>query len=83
MLFEASGLDVKIQRFIFNGECLNDQSTLKECGVKPKDELDMMINLRGGMFHITSGRSRYDSLKPLKISELDFSGMRLEQFIVG
>ena len=60
------GIPVGMQRLIWNNQALADDKTLREYGVPPVATFHMVLALRGGMFHQTSGR--LDGAQPVPIS---------------
>ena len=50
------------QRIIYNGKQIEDKSTVEEALVTVNSTLHLILCLRGGMFHETSGRRDFISL---------------------
>jgi hypothetical protein len=51
------GIPTHQQRLIFGGRQLEDDKTISESGVFVEAVVTLVLALRGGMFHISSGRS--------------------------
>lgn len=66
------------QRLIFCGRQVDGCSTLGACGIKQGSWLHLVLKLRGGMYHITSGRSDFSPLYPLKIKWNKDYGISIE-----
>jgi hypothetical protein len=49
-------------RLLFDGERLLEKQTMRECGIYPGDTIDVIMAMRGGMYHSTSGRQSYEPL---------------------
>ena len=47
------------QRLVYNGKQLEDDRTLDYYGIKPDTVVHIILRIRGGMFHETSGRKDY------------------------
>ncbi|PNH07032.1 Polyubiquitin 11 [Tetrabaena socialis] len=59
---DREGCPIDQQRLIFEGRQLEDDYTLKDYELTDGDVLHLVLRLRGGMFHTTSGRAGYEDL---------------------
>lgn len=55
MIQHKEGIPPDQQRLIWAGRTLADKSTMMECGIQVESVLHLVLRLRGGMFHLTSG----------------------------
>lgn len=56
-LWEMETIPQDQQRIVANGRTLEDASTMEQSGVIQNSVIHMILRLRGGMFHYTSGRA--------------------------
>lgn len=69
MIQLAEGVPIDQQRLIYNGKQFSNEPTLMEYGITGGETIHLVLGLRGGMFHETSGRAGcYSSIKNLIFS---------------
>ncbi|GAQ78434.1 ubiquitin [Klebsormidium nitens] len=61
-IYDLDGYLPDQQRLIFGGKQLEDERTLQEYGIQDEDTIHVVLRLRGGMLHCSSGRIDLQSL---------------------
>jgi len=67
-IWDMEGIPSDQQRIIFSGKQLEDERTMREYGVMPEASLFLVLMLRGGMYHQTSGRQDLESVPPPSVA---------------
>lgn len=62
-IMEHEGISVDQQRLIFAGWQLEEDRALADYGIRNEDTIHLVLRLRGGMMHISSGRTDYVSAR--------------------
>ena len=66
------------QRYVFAGKQLEDCRTLEDYGVQNNSTIFVVLRLRGGMFHVSSGRLGLEESRPTINIKFKFLGVDSE-----
>ena len=61
-IYKKTDIMLDDQRIVFGGKQLEDNNTLDTYNIENGDKVHLVVRLRGGMFHNTSGRADFVSL---------------------
>lgn len=57
LICDVEGIPVDQQRLVFNGKQINDELNLSDYNIQKEANIQLILRLRGGMFHETSGKN--------------------------
>ena len=68
MIQKREGIPTDQQRLIFSGEPLYDGNTLGFYGIEKESTIQLVLRLRGGMYHRAAGRDGYENVNDISTS---------------
>ncbi|CAF4233084.1 unnamed protein product [Rotaria sp. Silwood2] len=69
LIYEKEGIPIDQQRLIFAEQVLDDDGTLSEYKIEHPTMLYLVLRLRGGMYHFTSGRIDFENISRTHAAE--------------
>jgi len=72
-IFDADGTPVGQQRMLFEGQILENGNSIDTYGIQSQDTVHLVLGMRGGMFHETSGRHDFEILRTISRNKARYS----------
>ena len=78
-LYKLEEIFLEDQRYIFNGKQLENDFTINHYEISDGDTINLVLRLRGGMFHISSARKDYANISNNYIQKFQITTRMLHE----
>lgn len=78
-LYKLEEIFLDDQRYIFNGSQLENDYTISHYNISEGDTINLVLRLRGGMFHISSARKDYANISSNYIEKFQITSRMLQE----